>query len=180
VRERHDASEGENNFLEETMRVPVGARSALGHRAASGLEGADSVPREEPHLPAAAETCAVYDASMEVAQYLFEDRCSRRMGMGNRSLSSLEVAQLLFEDRCSGRTGVGSRSKFTASRVFEPVAPLPGEPAPMKAEIRVPQPADLLALRIPSQLMLEAAAARSRTQAPGTADSVTQTTAQRK
>jgi hypothetical protein len=54
------------------------------------------------------------------------------------------------------------------------VAPLPGEPAPMKAEAGVPHPADLLALQVPSQWILEAAAATSRDQAQGTAGSVAQ------
>jgi hypothetical protein len=48
--------------------------------------------------------------------------------------AGLEVAQLLFEDRCSERKGVGNGRRFTAKQVFEPVAPQPGEPSPMKAE----------------------------------------------
>jgi len=44
----------------------------------------------------------------------------------------------------------------------------------MKAEALVPHPADLLALQVPSQWILEAAAATSRDQAPGTAGSVAQ------
>jgi hypothetical protein len=59
----------------------------------------------------------------------------------------------------------------TADKV-EPVAPLQGEPAPIKAEAWVPHPADLLALQVPSQWILEAAAATSRDQASGTAGSV--------
>jgi hypothetical protein len=55
-----------------------------------------------------------------------------------------------------------------------PVAPLPGEPAPMKAEARVPHPADLLALPVPSQWIREAAEATSRDQAPRTAGSAAQ------
>jgi hypothetical protein len=55
-----------------------------------------------------------------------------------------------------------------------PVALLSGEPAPMKAEARVPHPADLLALQIPSKWILEAAAATSRDQAQGTAGSMAQ------
>jgi hypothetical protein len=55
-----------------------------------------------------------------------------------------------------------------------PVVPLPGEPAPMKAEARVPHPADLLVLQVPNQWILEAAAATSRDQAQGTAGSVAQ------
>jgi hypothetical protein len=54
------------------------------------------------------------------------------------------------------------------------VAPLSGEPAPMKAEAREPNPADLLALQVPSKWILEAAAATSRDQAQGTAGSVAQ------
>jgi hypothetical protein len=54
------------------------------------------------------------------------------------------------------------------------VAPLPGEPAPMKAEARVPHPADLLALQVPSQWILEAVTATSRDHAQGTAGSVAQ------
>jgi hypothetical protein len=44
----------------------------------------------------------------------------------------------------------------------------------MKAEARVPHPADLLALQVPSQWILEAAADTSRDQAQGTASSVAQ------
>jgi hypothetical protein len=54
------------------------------------------------------------------------------------------------------------------------VAPLSGETAPMKAEARVPHPADLLALQVPSKWILEAAAATSRDQAQETAGSVAQ------
>ncbi len=54
------------------------------------------------------------------------------------------------------------------------MAPLSGEPAPMKAEAWVPHPADLLALQVPSQWILEAAAATSRDLAQGTAGSVAQ------
>ncbi len=54
------------------------------------------------------------------------------------------------------------------------MAPLPGEPALMKAEARVPHPSDLLALQVPSQWILEAATATSRDQAQGTAGSVAQ------
>jgi hypothetical protein len=63
--------------------------------------------------------------------------------------ASMEVTQLLFEDCCSD-------SKVTDEQVFEPGAMLTGEPAPMKAETWVPHLADLLAIRIPSQWMLEA------------------------
>ena len=44
----------------------------------------------------------------------------------------------------------------------------------MKAEARVPHPADLLALQVPSQWILEEPAATSRDQAQGTAGSVAQ------
>jgi hypothetical protein len=44
----------------------------------------------------------------------------------------------------------------------------------VKAEARVPHPADLLALQVPSQWILEAAAATSRDQAQGTAGLVAQ------
>ena len=55
-----------------------------------------------------------------------------------------------------------------------PVAPLSGETAPMKAEARVPHPAELLALQVPSKWILEAATATSRDQAQRTAGSVAQ------
>jgi hypothetical protein len=45
---------------------------------------------------------------------------------------------------------------------------------PIRAEVRAPQPAELLVLRVPSRWILEAAAATSRDQAQGTAGSVAQ------
>ncbi len=55
-----------------------------------------------------------------------------------------------------------------------PVAPLPGEPAPMKAKAWVPHPANLPALQVQSQWILVAAEATSRDQAPRTAGSAPQ------
>jgi hypothetical protein len=71
-------------------------------------------------------------------------------------------------------SGMSAGAAAATTDQDEPVTPPPGEPAPMKAETRVPHPADLLALRIPSQWILEAAADRSRDHAPGTAGSLTQ------
>jgi hypothetical protein len=100
-----------------------------------------------------------------------------------RSGQAAEVAEALMpsptgEDPPAARnrrpTTSGMSAGATAATADGPVAPLPGEPAPMKAEARVPHPADLLALQIPSEWILEAAAATSRDQAQGTAGLVAQ------
>jgi hypothetical protein len=62
----------------------------------------------------------------------------------------------------------------TAAAADGPVAPLPGEPTPMKAEVRAPHPAELQVLQVPSQWILEAVTATSRDQTQGTAGSVAQ------
>ncbi len=54
------------------------------------------------------------------------------------------------------------------------MVPLPGKPVPMKADVRVPHPSELMVLQVPSQWILEAAAATSRDQAQGTTGSVAQ------
>ncbi len=100
-----------------------------------------------------------------------------------RTRQAAEVSEVLIpsptgEDppaAMNGRpTTSGMSAGATAATADGPVAPLPGEPAPMKAEARVPHPADLLALQVPSQWILEAAAATSRDQARGTGGSVPQ------
>ena len=55
-----------------------------------------------------------------------------------------------------------------------PVAPLPGEPMPIMAEVRAPRPAELLELQVPSQWILGVGAATSRDQAQGATGSVAQ------
>ncbi len=100
-----------------------------------------------------------------------------------RTGQAAEVEEALMpsptdEDPPAARNGrpttSGMSAGATAATADGPVAPLPGESAPMKAEARVPHPADLLALQVPSQWILEAAAATSRDQAEGTAGSVAQ------
>ncbi len=73
-------------------------------------------------------------------------------------------------------TASGMSAGATAATADEDgqVVPLSGETAPMKAEARVPHPAELLALQVPSKWILEAAAATSRDQAQRTAGSVAQ------
>jgi hypothetical protein len=66
----------------------------------------------------------------------------------------------------------GMSAGATAATADGPVVPLPGEPTPMEAEMRVPHPAELMALQNPSQWILEAAAATSRDQAQGATGSV--------
>jgi hypothetical protein len=70
-----------------------------------------------------------------------------------------EVADALMpsptgEDPPAARNGrptmSGMSAGATAATADGPVALLPGEPAPMKAEARLPHPADLLALQVPS------------------------------
>ncbi len=102
-----------------------------------------------------------------------------------RTGQAAEVAEALIpspagEDPPAARNGRPTTSGMSAGATAAtagkdgPVAPLPGEPTSMKAEARVPHPADLLALQVPSQWILEAAAATSRDQAQGTAGSVAQ------
>ncbi len=90
-----------------------------------------------------------------------------------RTGQAAEVAEALIpsptgEDPPAARNGRPTTSGMSAGATAAtadkdgPVAPLSGEPAPMKAEARVPHPADLLALQVPSQWILEAAAATSR------------------
>jgi hypothetical protein len=87
-----------------------------------------------------------------------------------------EVAEALIpsstkEDPPTARNGrptaSGMSAGVTAATADEdgPVAPLSGETTPMKAEARVPHPAELLALQVPSKWILEAAVATSRDQA---------------
>ncbi len=73
-------------------------------------------------------------------------------------------------------TASGMSAGATAATADEdgPVAPLSGETTPIKAEVRVPHPTELLALKVPSKWILEAAAATSRDQAQRTAGSVAQ------
>ncbi len=105
---------------------------------------------------------------------------------GRRRTGQLaEVAEALIpspagEDSHAARNGRPTTSGMSAGATAatadkdEPVAPLPGESAPMKAETRVPHLADLLALQVPSQGILEAVAATSRDQAPRTVGSAAQ------
>jgi hypothetical protein len=66
----------------------------------------------------------------------------------------------------------GMSAGATAATADGPMVPLPGEPTPMEAEMRVPHPAELMALQNPSRWILEAAAATSRDQAQGATGSV--------
>jgi hypothetical protein len=102
-----------------------------------------------------------------------------------RTGQAAEVAEALIpsptgEDPPAARNGRPTTSGMSAGATAAtadkdgPVAPLLGEPAPMKAEARVPHLADLLALQVPSRWILEAAAVTSRDQAQGTAGSVAQ------
>ncbi len=100
-----------------------------------------------------------------------------------RTGQAAKVAEALMpsstgEDPPAARYGRLTTSRMsagaTAATADGPVEPLPGEPAPMKAEARGPHPADLLALQVPSHWILEAAEASSRDQAQGTAGSVAQ------
>jgi hypothetical protein len=100
-----------------------------------------------------------------------------------RTGQAVEVAEALMpspkgEDPPAARYGRPSTSGMsagaTAATADGPVAPLPGEPAPMKAEARALHPADLLALQVPSQWIFEVAAASSRDQTQGAAGSVAQ------
>ncbi len=102
-----------------------------------------------------------------------------------RTGHAAEVAEALIpsptgEDPPTARNGRPTTSGMSAGATAAtadkdgPVAPLSGEPALMKAEARVPHPAELLALQVPSKWILEAAAATSRDQAQGTAGSVAQ------
>ncbi len=77
-----------------------------------------------------------------------------------RTGQAAEVAEALMpsstgEDSPAARYGrlttSGMSAGVTAATADGPVVPLPGEPAPMKAEARAPHPADLLALQVPSQ-----------------------------
>jgi hypothetical protein len=87
--------------------------------------------------------------------------------------TSLQVVQLSCEGCCSNRMGASGRSRVNDEQNIKTAALLPGDQAPIKAEAQVPNPPNLLALWIQREWTLEAAAARSRTQAPGTADPVT-------
>jgi hypothetical protein len=102
-----------------------------------------------------------------------------------RTGQAAEVAEALIpsptgEDPPAARNGRPTASGMSAGATSAtadkdgPVEPLPGEPAPIKAEAWVPHQADLLTLPVPSQWILEAAAATSRDQAQGTAGSVAQ------
>jgi hypothetical protein len=71
-------------------------------------------------------------------------------------------------------TTSGMSAGVTAAAADGPVKPLPGEPTPMRAEVRAPHPAELLVLQIPSQWILEAATATLRDQVQGTAGLVAQ------
>ncbi len=66
----------------------------------------------------------------------------------------------------------GMSAGGTAAATDGPVAPLPGEPMPTRAEVRAPHPAELLVSQVPSQWILEAGAATSKDQAQGTTGSV--------
>ncbi len=68
----------------------------------------------------------------------------------------------------------GMSAGATAATADGLVVPLPGEPMPIRAEVRAPHPAELLVLQVPSQWILEVGAATSRDQAQGTAGSVAQ------
>jgi hypothetical protein len=109
---------------------------------------------------------------------------SRNAARGRRrSGRAAEVAEALMpspmdEDPPAARYGrltmSGMSAGATAATAGGPVVPLLGVPAPMKAEARAPHPSQLMALHVPSQWILEAAAATSRDQAQGTAGSVAQ------
>jgi hypothetical protein len=66
----------------------------------------------------------------------------------------------------------GMSAGATVATTDGPVAPLPGEPMLIRAEVRAPHPAELLVLQVPSQRVLEAGAATSRDQAQGAIGSV--------
>ena len=66
----------------------------------------------------------------------------------------------------------GMSAGVTMATTDGPVAPLPGGPVPIRAEVRAPHPAELLMLQVPSQCILEAGAATSRDQAHGAIGSV--------
>jgi hypothetical protein len=100
-----------------------------------------------------------------------------------RTGQAAEVAEALIplptgEDPPAARNGRPTTSGMLAGATAAtadkdgPVALLSGVPAPMKAEARMPHTADLLALQVLSQWILEAAAATSRDQAQGTAGSM--------
>ncbi len=85
-----------------------------------------------------------------------------------RTGQAADVAEALMpsptsEDPPATRNGRPTTSGMSAgaraATADGPVAPLPGEPTPMKAEVRAPHPAELLALQVPSQWILEAGAA---------------------
>jgi hypothetical protein len=101
----------------------------------------------------------------------------RRTGQA-ADLAEALMPSLTSEDPPAARNGrlttSGMSAGVTAATAEGTVAPLPGEPTPIKAEVRAPHPAELLVLQVPSQWILEAAAATSRDQAQGTAGSVAQ------
>ena len=66
----------------------------------------------------------------------------------------------------------GMSAGATAVTAEGPVAPLPGEPVPIRAEVRESHLAELLVLQVPSPCILEAWAATSRDQAQGAIGSV--------
>ncbi len=102
-----------------------------------------------------------------------------------RTGQAAEVAGALIPSPTSGDPPTARNGRPTASGMSagataatadedESAAPLSGGTAPMKAEARVPHPAELLALQVPSKWILEAAAATSGDQAQRTAGTVAQ------
>jgi hypothetical protein len=124
-------------------------------------EGGDSrVPPQntmESSAPSAKEldlNCVADQAPLQPASVQIEAQAPR--AADTAVMPSAQFSGNLYIKAATTSGGMKRLESKTSGNPFErwknkPVAPPPGEPAPMKAETRMPHLADLLALRIPSQ-----------------------------